>query len=79
MTCTCVSVRRILRCDVVDVFVNHRFPTNRTEVKKTGSLFNVNVSPTSEVIVQELCGSQGGRPGQFALTSLLVTVDVKLY
>ena len=31
------------------------------------------------VIVQELCESQGGRPGLSVLTSLLVSVDVKLY
>ena len=31
------------------------------------------------VIVQELCESRGGRPGLSALTSLLVSVDVKLY
>ena len=32
-----------------------------------------------EVIVQELCESRGGRPGLSVLTSLLVSVDVKLY
>ena len=30
-------------------------------------------------IVQELCESQSGRPGLSVLTSLLVSVDVKLY
>ena len=30
-------------------------------------------------IVQELCESQGGRPGLSVLTSLLVSVDVKIY
>ena len=30
-------------------------------------------------IVQELCESQGGRSGLSILTSLLVSVDVKLY
>ena len=29
--------------------------------------------------VQELCGSRGGRPGLSVLTSLLVSVDVKIY
>ena len=33
----------------------------------------------SLVIVQELCESRGGRPGLSVLTSLLVSVDVKLY
>ena len=32
-----------------------------------------------ELIVEELCESRGGRPGLFVLTSLLVSVDVKLY
>ena len=31
------------------------------------------------VIVQELCDSRGGRPELSVLTSLLVSVDVKLY
>ena len=30
-------------------------------------------------IVQELCESRGGRPGLLVLTSLLVSVDVKIY
>ena len=30
-------------------------------------------------IVQGLCESQGGRPGLSVLTSLLVSVDVKIY
>ena len=33
----------------------------------------------SHQIVQELCESRGGRPGLSVLTSLLVSVDVKLY
>ena len=31
-----------------------------------------------EPMVQELCESRGGRPGLSVLTSLLVSVDVKL-
>ena len=31
------------------------------------------------LIVQELCESRGGRPGLSVLTSVLVSVDVKLY
>ena len=30
-------------------------------------------------IVQELCESRGGRPGLSVLTSLLVSVDLKIY
>ena len=38
------------------------------------------VSPeTLHLIVQELCESRGGRPGLSVLTSLLVSVDVKIY
>ena len=33
----------------------------------------------SSYIVQELCESRGGRPGLSVLTSLLVSVDVKIY
>jgi len=33
----------------------------------------------SAIIVQELCESRGGRPGLSVLTSLLVSVDVKIY
>ena len=39
----------------------------------------VTARPLSTVIVQELCESRGGRPGLFVLTSLMVSVDVKLY
>ena len=31
------------------------------------------------VVDQELCESRGGRPGLSVLTSLLVSVDVKIY
>ena len=34
---------------------------------------------STSIIVQELCESRGGRPGLSVLTSLLVSVDVKLY
>ena len=30
-------------------------------------------------VVQELCESRGGRPGLSVLTSLLASVDVKIY
>ena len=33
----------------------------------------------SSDIVQELCGNRGGRPGLSVLTSLLASVDVKIY
>ena len=37
------------------------------------------VSTSCRFIVQELCESRGGRPGLSVLTSLLVSVDVKIY
>ena len=33
----------------------------------------------NRAIIQELCESRGGRPGLSVLTSLLVSVDVKIY
>ena len=41
--------------------------------------YKMAVVPTLAHIVQELCESRGGRPGLSVLTSLLVSVDVKLY
>ena len=35
--------------------------------------------PSTHFIVQELCENRGGRPGLSVLTSLLVSVDVKIY
>ena len=32
-----------------------------------------------QILVQELCESRGGRPGLSVLTSLLASVDIKLY
>ena len=37
------------------------------------------INTNNSVIVQELCKSQGGRPEMSVLTSLLVSVDVKMY
>ena len=37
------------------------------------------IRPTGHFIVQELRESRGGRPGLSVLTSLLVSMDVKLY
>ncbi len=45
------------------------------------SLVNLTISFSTllDEIVQELCESRGGRPGLSVLTSLLVSVDVKIY
>ena len=40
---------------------------------------SVCLSAGRSVRVQEMCESRGGRPGLSALTSLMVSVDVKLY
>ena len=39
----------------------------------------VSKSLVSKSLVHELCESRGGRPGLSVLTSLLVSVDVKIY
>ena len=39
----------------------------------------ISVAAKQGDIVQELCENQGGRRGLSVLTSLLVSVDVKLY
>ena len=54
-----------------DYPVKRRMPEWGTHVNNT--------SPKSSRIVQELCESRVGRPGPSVLTSLLVSVDVKLY
>ena len=41
--------------------------------------YNLSEAERKVRIVQELCESRGGRPGLSVLTSLLVSVDVKLY
>ena len=51
---------------------------SKTPVSKA-DLLNAAMSSLAWVIVQELCESRGGRPGLSVLTSLLVSVDVKLY
>ena len=45
----------------------------------TCRLYTLDFQSWQYVIVQELCESRGGRPGLSVLTSLLVSVDVKLY
>ena len=43
------------------------------------SCIKIGISCVEQNIVQELCESRGGRPGLSVLTSLLVSVDVKIY
>ena len=42
-------------------------------------VYNEKMAASKSFIVQELCESRGGRPGLSVLTSLLVSVDVKIY
>ena len=50
-----------------------------TESASVRAYIKAEVRFLSEFIVQELCESGGGRPGLSVLTSLLVSVDVKIY
>ena len=63
-------------------FIHFRLPashTIRTETKPFSASIKRVVPKRQGFIVQELCESRGGRPGLSVLTSLLVSVDVKLY
>ena len=53
-------------------------PKEREIISKYINVYSF-VSVSVHTIVQELCESRGGRPGLSVLTSLLVSVDVKLY
>ena len=53
----------------------HKPPADYAAAK---NIIRDNISPVI-YIVQELCESRGGRPGLSVLTSLLVSVDVKIY
>ena len=47
--------------------------------KREGAAVYETMAGKEKNIVQELCESRGGRPGLSVLTSLLVSVDVKIY
>ena len=49
-----------------------------SEITKDPGLHKGNTGSQTR-IVQELCESRGGRPGLSVLTSLLVSVDIKIY
>ena len=57
--------------------LSHGNGSSSRDEKRTG--IRAQVEERQTVIVQELCESRGGRPGLSVLTSLLVSVDVKLY
>ena len=48
-------------------------------MKPGSSQYKARIKQGPSHIVQELCESRGGRPGLSVLTSLLVSVDVKIY
>ena len=50
-----------------------------THTKSSRSRIDKRTARATGNIVQELCESRGGRPGLSVLTSLLVSVDVKIY
>ena len=56
-----------------------QFVADVKENRRVGGRCRAAVQKTLLYIVQELCESRGGRPGMSVLTSLLVSVDVKLY
>ena len=49
------------------------------EESQVSGCYKITFNYNKQVIVQELCESRGGRPGLSVLTSLLVSVDVKIY
>ena len=51
----------------------------KAELSLEWYLFKTELCLEWVLIVQELCESRGGRPGLSILTSLLVSMDVKLY
>ena len=64
------------------ILSNERFKTSailNARFRESYFKLKVNGRSVTSLIVQELCESRGGRPGLSVLTSLLVSVDVKLY
>ena len=57
----------------------HKQLTNTPLGLLTNTPLSLCTDITGCIIVQELCESQGGRPGLFVLMSLLVSVDVNIY
>ena len=55
---------------------NNNKATTKKEEKKA---YLRGSKESNTYIVQELCESRGGRPGMSVLTSILVSVDVKIY
>ena len=64
---------------LVTYFMTWLFAARTLSQPPRGSLYTTDTRRLKRIIVQELCESRGGRPGLSVLTSLLVSVDVKLY
>ena len=74
---TCSSLHVLVTSDSVESqSVSYDF-VDRFDWLKRGS--KLNSRQCQDVIVQELCESRGGRPELSVLTSLLASVDVKIY
>ena len=58
---------------------SHKENKKTHENKNKNQLLKPEAKLNLTLIVQELCESRGGRPGLSVLTSLLVSVDVKIY
>ena len=58
------------KMSIITLFTGHHLKNNILHIQNILRL---------DSTVQELCENQGGRPGLSVLTSLLVSVDVKLY
>ena len=57
----------------------HKNSVDTGQKKKRKKVIILQVTYLLAYIVQELYESRGGRPGLSVLTSLLVSVDVKIY
>ena len=63
----------------VPIVVHAHGTTFGTDPRRRSSITTFPGAAAKCSIVQELCESRGGRPGLSVLTSLLVSVDVKIY
>ena len=71
------SQNRLLSLTAINILSDGRVITG--DLPSGPSNANRVLSTALAIIVQELCESRGGRPELSVLTSLLVSVDVKLY
>ena len=73
--CVCVCT-----CMCLYVYVcAHVFQLDIIDLVCISELMTISYKDIYIFIIQELCESRGGRPGLSVLTSLLASVDVKIY